>query len=198
MILNYLLKIFQILIVLFVYTSALFDHIDVVNLFDYESDVFFEILEPEELRYTYRVRPATNFGVPLNDTIEMFSTKLVPTEPPFCCSPPENAFQLMGNIALVERGKCTFKKKAIHAEEAGAVGIIITDYDYNSDVYIDMLDDESVRQTSISAAFLLGKNGFVIRSTLKKLNLEYAEINIPLNLTKIGVHKKRQPPWLLW
>lgn len=54
---------------------------------------------------------------------------------------------------------CTFKKKAICAEEAGAVGIIIADYDHASDVYIDMLDDESERHTSISAAFLLGKNG---------------------------------------
>lgn len=60
---------------------------------------------------------------------------------------------------MINFRKCTFKKKAIYAEEAGAIGIIITDYDYNSDVYIDMLDDESLRQTTISAAFLLGKNG---------------------------------------
>lgn len=27
------------------------------------NDVFFEILEPEQLRYTYRARPAKDFGV---------------------------------------------------------------------------------------------------------------------------------------
>lgn len=48
-----------------IYVSALFENINVVNVFDYESDVFFEILEPEELSYTYRVRPATSFGVPM-------------------------------------------------------------------------------------------------------------------------------------
>lgn len=26
------------------------------------SDIFFEIIEPEELSYTYRTRPAKNFG----------------------------------------------------------------------------------------------------------------------------------------
>jgi hypothetical protein len=29
------------------------------------SDVFFEIIEPEELSYTYRIRPAKDFGAPL-------------------------------------------------------------------------------------------------------------------------------------
>jgi hypothetical protein len=29
------------------------------------SDVFFEIIEPEELGYTYRIRPAKDFGAPL-------------------------------------------------------------------------------------------------------------------------------------
>ncbi len=44
---------------------AWFDNIDIVNILDYESDVFFEIIEPKELKYAYRIRPATNFGVPL-------------------------------------------------------------------------------------------------------------------------------------
>lgn len=47
------------------HVSALFDNVDIVDIFDYESDVFFEILEPEELSYTYRIRPASNFGIPL-------------------------------------------------------------------------------------------------------------------------------------
>jgi hypothetical protein len=28
------------------------------------ADVFFEIIEPEELGYTYRIRPAKDFGAP--------------------------------------------------------------------------------------------------------------------------------------
>lgn len=52
------------LVSVLIYVSALFENINSVNVFDYESDIFFEILEPEELSYySYRVRPATNFGV---------------------------------------------------------------------------------------------------------------------------------------
>lgn len=28
------------------------------------DDAFFEIIEPKQLRYTYKVRPAQDFGVP--------------------------------------------------------------------------------------------------------------------------------------
>lgn len=28
------------------------------------GDVFFEIIDPEELEYTYRIRPAKDFGAP--------------------------------------------------------------------------------------------------------------------------------------
>lgn len=176
----------------------MFDNVDIVDIFDLDSDVFFEILDPLELSYTYRIRPAKNFGIPLNDSIETFKSKLVLTYPPDCCARPKNEYDLIGNIALVERGHCTFKQKAIVAEEAGCKGIIIFDYNQKSEIYIGMVDDDSVKQSNIAAAFLLGQNGFIIKSTLNKLNRNYAEIRIPLNLTKIGIYNKRQPPWLIW
>lgn len=54
---------------------------------------------------------------------------------------------------------CTFKQKAIVAEEAGCKGIIIFDYNQKSEIYIGMVDDDSVKQSNIAAAFLLGQNG---------------------------------------
>lgn len=41
------------------------------------------------------------------------------------CSPFDNADAVAGNIALIERGTCTFAQKARNATDAGAVGAII-------------------------------------------------------------------------
>jgi hypothetical protein len=37
-----------------------------------------------------------------------------------------------GKIVLVERGECTFEEKARHAQDAGAIGVIVI----NSDVFL--------------------------------------------------------------
>jgi hypothetical protein len=50
--------------------------------------------------------------------------------------------------------------KALKAEEAGAIAIVICDNnEKEADYYIEMIDDTTDRQTSIPAGFLLGKNG---------------------------------------
>ncbi|HEV8660328.1 MAG TPA: PA domain-containing protein [Thermoanaerobaculia bacterium] len=43
------------------------------------------------------------------------------------CSPYTNASAISGNIALVDRGTCTFVKKAQNAQTAGASGVLIVD-----------------------------------------------------------------------
>lgn len=81
----------------------------------------------------------------------------------------------------------------------GARAVIITDESITSDEYfIEMVDDESNLDANIPAGFLLGKNGYMIRKTLKKLNLNYATINLPVNLTFTPIHEIHQPPWLEW
>lgn len=163
------------------------------------NDIFFEILEPKELCYTYRTRPARNFGAPFNASFFKASIPLVPANPSVCCGRPVNADDLRGSVALVERGECSFVSKTLRAEEVGAVAVIISDYKpSNEDLFIEMLDDETYRQTNIPAAFLVGKNGYIIRKTLEKLHRNYALIQIPVNLTHVPIHKMKQPPWLAW
>jgi hypothetical protein len=41
------------------------------------------------------------------------------------CSPFTNAAAISGNIALVDRGTCTFKTKALNAQNAGATALVI-------------------------------------------------------------------------
>ncbi|RZF45032.1 hypothetical protein LSTR_LSTR001993 [Laodelphax striatellus] len=163
------------------------------------GDIFFEIIDPEELGFTYRAKPAKDFGVTFNDTFYKKGALLVPVEPSDGCSFPNNAQDIEGNIALIERGQCSFLSKTIRAQEAGAIGVIITDDDESDDsFYIEMIDDNTNRNPQIPAAFLLGLNGFMIRKTLYELDMKYAVINIPLNMTFIGFHEVKQPPWLVW
>lgn len=68
------------------------------------DDVFFEIVEPEELQFTYRLRMAKDFGVPFGDSFKRHSHVLVPTDPPNACMDILNWADMDGNIALIERG----------------------------------------------------------------------------------------------
>ena len=86
--------------------------------------------------------------------------QLVPTEPPCGCGFIQNAPQVEGRLALIERGECSFVSKVIRAQAAGAVGVIVTDEDYDNDeLFISMADDTTEREVHIPAAFVLGKHG---------------------------------------
>jgi len=163
------------------------------------NDIFFEIVQPEELSYTYRTRPAKNFGTSFKSTLFSGLTSLVPVKPSDGCGWPDNAKDIKGNIALVERGECSFVSKTIKAEKVGAIGVIITDYDpQNDDLYIEMIEDQTERKPNIPAVFLVGRNGYRIKKTLEKLHLKYAVIRIPLNMTFVPYSDMRQPRWVPW
>lgn len=162
------------------------------------QDIFFEIVEPEDLKYTYRTRPAKNFGPSFSSAFIEKNIPLVPTTPANGCSRLTNAHNIHGNVALIERGHCSFLSKTIVAEEAGAIAVIIADNKESEEYYTDMIDDLTGRQASIPATFLLGKNGAIIRHTLQKLKRSYALINIPVNITYVPLNEWKQPPWMTW
>lgn len=69
------------------------------------GDVFFEIVDPEELEYTYRLRPAKDFGGSFNNRkFKVQHGILVPTIPKDACTKIRNHADIRGNIALIERG----------------------------------------------------------------------------------------------
>ena len=43
------------------------------------------------------------------------------------CSPLQNAFDVAGRIALADRGGCNFVDKALNAQAAGAIGLLVAD-----------------------------------------------------------------------
>ena len=97
------------------------------------------------------------------------------------------------------------------AEEAGAKAIIVADYHANSiederetplwmdNLYIEMVSDddsETTKNLNIPAGIILGKNGRIIKETLKRLDMQFALINIPVNLTLARLSKYDPPPWI--
>lgn len=167
-----------------------------LTTFQPKDDIHFEILEPESLRYTFRVRLAQNFGTDFKSSYS--NINLVIVEPNDSCSTIINRLELQNNIGLIERGGCPFLEKCIEAELNGLIAIIIYDNnDNNDDMYIEMVGDNTSRNCSIPAAFLLGKDGYMIRRALEAHQLNRAIINIPINASNIPM-KKRQPPWVVW
>lgn len=165
------------------------------------GDVFFEIVEPPELEYTFRLRPAKNFGGIFNSSTKLDGVHLVLADPEDACTKLHNWEEIYGQVALVERGECAFLEKAIQAQRAGASAVIVTDSLASEEelgLYIEMVHDNTGRDVNIPAGFLLGKNGQMIRKTLNKLREKHAVINIPVNLTFVAPHEINHPPWLGW
>ncbi|XP_034828992.1 PRADC1-like protein isoform X2 [Maniola hyperantus] len=166
------------------------------------GDVFFEIIDPPELRYSYRIRPAKDFGASFNGSISFEKARLVPTIPFHSCSEIKNQDDIFGNIALSERGECSFVYKTMNAQLAGAQAVIITEtvdkWDDALDHLIEMVDDKMEVDVNIPAAFLLGRSGATILRTLKRLHRKYAIINLPINMTHVPISRMNQPPWISW
>lgn len=161
----------------------------------YEDAHYFEIVSPESLSYTYKLRRAKDFGV---DFDRMYTkVRMVVAEPVEGCRPITNS--LTNAVAFLLRGGCSFVTKSNNAEEAGAIAVIVADNDEENDEHmIDMVDDSTGRPVGIPSLFLMGKDGIMIRRHLMINGLEEAIINIPVNLTGVPIGKARQPPWTLW
>lgn len=161
------------------------------------NSLFMEVLEPEDIRFLFKIRPAKNFG-------SVFETKytrmpLILGNPYNGCSPLENYEIVKDRIVMLERGDCSFVTKTYNAQNAGAVATIITDNDKNNDdSTIDMIKDETDREVNIPALFLLGKDGYMIERSIQRYRLMGAIINIPVNMTGVPINTVNKPPWTLW
>lgn len=64
--------------------------------------MFFEIISPHDLEYTYRLRPAKDFGGSFSQKLE--GVPMVLADPPEACQKLRNARDMQGSIALIDRG----------------------------------------------------------------------------------------------
>ncbi|XP_021371925.1 protease-associated domain-containing protein 1-like [Mizuhopecten yessoensis] len=163
----------------------------------YGNSLFMEVLEPEDINFLYKIRPAKNFGAVFEK--KYTGMQLILGNPYSGCSSLQNHEIVRDRIVMLQRGECSFVTKTFHAQIAGAVATIITDNDKNNDdSTIDMIKDETDREINIPALFLLGKDGYMIKSSIERYGLMGATINIPVNLTGVPINNVNKPPWTLW
>lgn len=161
-----------------------------------ESYQYMEILSPDKIAYMYMMKSAKNFGTSFLHTYH--KVNLVIGWPYHGCSPLYNSIMVDGSIVLLKKEKCTFVTKSRHAEQAGAIAVIIADNnEANDNEYISMIHDNTGRTVNIPAFFLLGKDGWMIMDTLKNSN-QPALVNIPVNITRIPLEQLHFPPWSFW
>ena len=80
----------------------------------------FEVTSPSNIAGSYFTTAAT-FG-PSTGT---YSGELIEAVPAQACSLITNASDISGNIAVIDRGNCTFVSKVQEAQDAGAIAVII-------------------------------------------------------------------------
>ncbi|GCC20676.1 protease-associated domain-containing protein 1-like [Chiloscyllium punctatum] len=159
--------------------------------------LYFQVLSPGDIRYIFQTNLAKDFGGIFHTRYEQIY--LVPAEPPHACSDLNNGAFIQDQIALVERGACSFLSKARVIQEHGGRAVIISDNVYDNDSsYIEMVQDGTARDSDIPALFLLGKDGYMIRRSLELHGLPWAVISIPVNVSGIPTFQLQQPPWTLW
>ncbi|CAB3401192.1 unnamed protein product [Caenorhabditis bovis] len=108
-----------------------------------ETDRFIQILSyPHFGTNSYHASPA-QFGI---DLVKPLVAKVAIAFPFKACSPILNRNELNGKIAIVERTDCVFQTKAKNVQIAGAIGMIVIDYDLNS------------RYTEDKASFAMARN----------------------------------------
>src|SRR5207247_4459050 len=73
--------------------------------------------------YTYNRAAGSLATVPQSGTAELVATGTPATANDGCVAPLSTA--LAGKIALIRRGTCGFYNKAINAQHAGAIGVVL-------------------------------------------------------------------------
>ena len=126
------------------------------NLWSQTNDLL-TINSPESIAGEYETGDA-NFGpsfaqFPIEGVVAVFQDES--TRPTQACFPAKNGIDLMGKIALIDRGECNFDVKVDHAEKAGAIACIICNFE---DVPVGMasgtpgLENPGISAISISSS----------------------------------------------
>ncbi|GIL75349.1 hypothetical protein Vretimale_8025 [Volvox reticuliferus] len=83
---------------------------------------------------------------------------LVPALPLHGCTRPGNPEDLVGAVAVVVRGGCSFVTKAQHMQDAGAAAVVVINMQHPVEL-VGMASDETGNQPDIPAVFIGGRDG---------------------------------------
>lgn len=103
-------------------------------------------------------------------------TRLVLSDPRDCCSPPTN--KIVGDVIMVDRGNCTFTKKANSAQNANASAILIINN--QKELYKMVCDpDETDLSIHIPAVMLPRDAGTKLENMLKSTSSVSVQLYSP-------------------
>lgn len=102
-------------------------------LWDNGGGELFQVTSPETLKGGYESREGSGWGIVTEGLSFEGDLVLVqddhPENPTYGCETIQNAAELNGNIAVIDRGGCEFGFKAQNAENAGAIAVIICNFE---------------------------------------------------------------------
>jgi extracellular elastinolytic metalloproteinase len=123
------------------------------------------VLEPEGISGGYE-SGAASFGNPITATPIIGSVVRAvdaSSQPELACQTIVNAAQVAGKIAMIRRGECFFKQKVRNAQLAGAIAVIICNFEES---LLGMGDVASVPNVTIPSVMLKNSACQLIRQAL--------------------------------
>jgi extracellular elastinolytic metalloproteinase len=152
-----------------------------------------EINHPLEISGLYETGKAS-FGPDMD--INLIEGKVViaqddSNKPNLGCGDIENRDELEGNIALIDRGVCEFGSKVLHAEEAGAIAVLICNVEGvnggTGDELIDMAPGQEGEQVSIPSLFAKKTTCDLIKIAIQNEN----EVEVTMGLQQLPGPSRR-------
>ncbi|MFN4082251.1 MAG: M36 family metallopeptidase [Bacteroidia bacterium] len=92
------------------------------------SNNFLTVIYPSSLAKAYLSPQTTQFGSRIGSTpitAKLILYKDTNATTSLACVLPSNANELLGNIALIDRGTCNFTNKVLAAQQAGAIAAVV-------------------------------------------------------------------------
>jgi uncharacterized repeat protein (TIGR01451 family) len=124
---------------------------------------FLEVLAPAEISGLISTGTAefgpTISNVPVTGEVVIINDDSF--DPTMGCYPVLDQPELAGKIALIDRGICDFSLKVYNAQEAGAIGAIVVNFE---DVLISMGNGEQAGDVSIPSVFVSNVDGEKLRA----------------------------------
>ena len=122
-------------------------------------------LANNEIPYTLANFGEIHYGTVLKGTLARSN------ESPDLCS-PISPLNNSNTILLVKRGTCSFVKKVLNGQKAGAKMVIVSDNIVEDSAHITMVDDGNGRLVHIPSVFISEQNGEVLEKELFRSTIE--------------------------
>ncbi|KAL3318560.1 Protease-associated domain containing 1 [Cichlidogyrus casuarinus] len=155
--------------------------------------VYLRLIKPSTSGYHFKLS-TSSFGPKFNTSY--WAVNLVRTNPPQACSPIVNKPDILGSIAFIQRGSCSFMSKVLYAEIAGAKAVIVHDNSDSEDGLIFMSADDTSRVSHVPSAFLGAKDSQYILNLMYSINSDLAIVDFLCNVT--NPDKIKLAPWNPW